>query len=154
MRYARGSDADDWTTEAREWDIPLWFWEHFTVQGASSQNWEKGVFSGNGAAPQGYGSITLNAVHFLRSSLDVLLPLSAESSSESQYDPPKPPLPEAELQRWWEKRSPVRDALAQEDLWALAKTDFPTHTVSRDRIRTLTEGRRPGPKTDTRDSSA
>jgi hypothetical protein len=147
MRFARGADPDDWTTEAREWDVPIWFWESFTANYASSQDWEKGRFAGRGTAPQGYGWMTLQGVYFLRSSLDVLLPRSMQrEEGADQYQPPKPNLPEADLKRWWEKRAPVRDALSQNDLWALAKADFPEHTVARERIRGLAEGRVPGPK--------
>ncbi len=147
MRFALGSKPDDWTSEAREWDVPLWFWEDFTPRDASTQNWETGLFAGQGRGPQGYGWITLNGVYFLRSSLDVLLPASMQGEAgQAQYEPPKPPVPDAQLQRWWDKRSPVRDALSQADLWTLAKADFPDHAVARERIRALSEGRTPGPK--------
>lgn len=147
MRFALGRQPQDWTTEAREWDIPTWFWEEFTTQDASSQDWEQGLFAGSGRAPEGYGSMTLNGVHFLRSSLDVLLPTDALPADEQeQVDLRRPPLPEADLRRWWDKLAPVREALSQERLWAVAKSDHPGHTISRERIRALAEGRAPGPK--------
>ena len=62
------------------------------------------------------------------------------------FNPPKPNVAETELLRWWQKRESVRDALSQNDLWALAKADHPEHTVARDRIRALAENRKPGPK--------
>lgn len=148
MRWAAGQRSDEWTREEREWDVPTWFWEHFTTQDASSQDWEQGRFSGRGRGPQGYGWLTLNGVHFLRSSLDVLLPSAPAAPGENdQADPRKPALSEAELQRWWNKLAKARDGLTQEQLRALAATDHPQHSVSRDRIRALAEGRKPGPKT-------
>lgn len=60
--------------EVREWDVPPWFWENFTLSGHSSQNWERGDFSGRGVAPNGLRQMALSAVHFLRVSLDALLP--------------------------------------------------------------------------------
>ncbi|MHC9419873.1 hypothetical protein ACYZX9_14890 [Sphingomonas citri] len=149
MRWALGRKPDDgWTEEAREWDVPIWFWEHFTTQDASSQNWEQGLFAGRGRGPQGYGWLTLNGVHFLRSSLDVLLPSAAPApSGDDQADTRKPALSEADLRRWWEKLAPVRERLTQEQLRALAASDHPQHSVARDRIRALAEGRKPGPKT-------
>ena len=147
MRFALGRKPDNWTVEVREWDVPAWFWEEFTGRDTSSQDWEQGLFAGSGRAPEGCGSITLNGVHFLRSSLDVLLPVDARPKDEQeQVDPSKPNLPEADLRRWWEKLGTVREALSQERLWAVAKSDHPDHTVSRERIRGLAEGRTPGPK--------
>jgi hypothetical protein len=148
MRWALGRSPDDgWTEEGREWDVPIWFWQHFTTQDASSHNWEQGLFAGRGRGPQGYGWLTLNGVYFLRSSLDVLLPTAAAiADGEASADPRKPALPEAELRRWWERLAGARDALTQEQLRALATNDHPQHTVSRERIRALTDGRKPGPK--------
>jgi hypothetical protein len=147
MRWARDADSDDWTTEAREWDIPTWFWEMFMTPDASSHDWEQGRFSVRGKGPQGYGSFTLNAVHFLRSSLDVLLPAAPiASGGPESADPKKPALSEGELRRWWDKLSGARDALTQEQLRALAASDHPDHAVSRERIRALADGRKPGPK--------
>jgi hypothetical protein len=148
MRWARGSKPDDWTTEAREWDIPVWFWERFTTQDASSQNWEQGLFAGRGRGPQGYGWLTLNGVHFLRSSLDALLPATASpADGQEVLDLRRSALPEAELRRWWNKLAGAREFLTQEQLRALAASDHPQHTVSRDRIRALADGRKPGPRT-------
>ena len=148
MRWASGRKPDDgWTEEAREWDVPIWFWEHFVTQDASSQSWEQGVFAGRGRGPHGYGWLTLNGVHFLRSSLDVLLPSAPPAPIDDELaDPRKPALSEAELRRWWDRLSPVRDGLTQEELRALATSAHPQHTVSRDRIRALADGRKPGPK--------
>lgn len=147
MRWAAGSKQDDWTTEKREWDVPIWFWEGFTTQDASSHDWEQGRFAGRARGPQGYGWVTLNGVYFLRSSLDVLLPTATpRADGEEPADSRKPALPEAELRRWWEKLAGARDTLTQEQLRALAINDHPQHTVSRERIRALADGRKPGPK--------
>lgn len=147
MRWALGHKPDDWTTEVREWDIPLFFWENFATHEASSQDWEQGLFAGRGRGPQGYGWMTLNGVHFLRSSLNVLLPATpAPVEGQDPVDPRKPALPEAELHRWWDKLAGARDTLTQEQLRAVATSDHPQNTVSRERIRALADGRKPGPK--------
>jgi hypothetical protein len=147
MRFAGGRRPDAWTNEAREWDIPTWFWERFTAHDSSRQDWVTGIFSGSGRAPKGYGSMTLTGVHFLRSSLEVLKPSPASTDLEfGPREAKKPPLSEAALDRWWEKLTAAREALSQDQLWLLAKAAHPEHSVSRDRIRTLTEGRSPGPK--------
>ena len=70
--------------EAREWDVPNWFWQNFTGHGTSSQVWENGMFAGRGTAPTGLRSMTLAGVHFLRASLEVLRPPSASRALTEQ----------------------------------------------------------------------
>ncbi len=148
MRSALGQDPNDWRDEAREWDVPLWFWADFTGPDGTSQNWDLGTFSGRGRGPAGLSWLTLNGVYFLRTSLDALLPSESQLEGRTaKYEAPKPTLPDAELKRWWHKRSDVRDKLSQDDLWTLVKANFPDQSVARDRIRELAEGRTPGPKT-------
>lgn len=147
MRWGAGQRPGDWTREEREWDVSTWFWECFKTPDASSQDWEQGRFAGRGRGPEGQGWSTLHGVQFLRSSLDVLLPVAPKApGAEDQADPRKPALPEAELQRWWNKLAKVRDGLTQEQLRALAANDHPQHSVSRNRIRAPAEGRKLGPK--------
>jgi hypothetical protein len=147
MRWASGNNPGRWTTEVREWDVPTWFWEDFTAENSSTQSWEQGLFAGRGRGPQGYGWITLNGVYFLRSSLDVLLPAAHFlDAGQEALDKRKPDLPEAELRRWWDRLSGARDVLTQEQLRALATNDHPQHSISRERIRALADGRKPGPK--------
>lgn len=74
MQRADGQRADNWAVEAREWDVPVWFWESFTSEGSSSQVWELGTFTGRGMAPTGRCSITLTGLYFARSSLEAMLP--------------------------------------------------------------------------------
>lgn len=76
-----GVQKTNWDWEAREWDIPPWFWEGFTDEGSSSQSWDTGKFAGRGRAPNGLRWITLNGVHFLRESLNVLLPVAASNAT-------------------------------------------------------------------------
>ena len=70
----RSPPVTDWTDEAREWDVPGWFWQGFTGQGSSSQDWERGVFGGKGRGPTGVFYITLTGVHFARTSLKAMRP--------------------------------------------------------------------------------
>ena len=74
MQRADGGPPDDWTDEAREWDVPQWYWDNFTASESSSQQWERGVFSGRGSGPHGYSWITLSGVYFSRDSLLAMLP--------------------------------------------------------------------------------
>jgi hypothetical protein len=73
-KQAKENEPDRWFIEERESDIPLWFWVNFTDVATSQQDWERGVFTGRGAAPNGAFWITLNGVHFLRASLEAMLP--------------------------------------------------------------------------------
>lgn len=50
MRLALGNHkTENWAAEAREWDVPTWFWQDFTSHDASSQDWEQGSFAGHKA---------------------------------------------------------------------------------------------------------
>lgn len=69
MQRADGGRPDKWTSDAREWDIPDWFWDCFTLPGSSSQNWERGVFAGKGRTPTGSCWITLTGVYFAENAL-------------------------------------------------------------------------------------
>ncbi len=74
-QHSTNADSGRWQLEEREWDVPLWFWERFTVNGSSSQDWERGVFSGSGVIPMvGRASITLTDVRFSRVSIESLRP--------------------------------------------------------------------------------
>ncbi|WP_394999192.1 hypothetical protein [Sphingomonas sp.] len=70
----RAQPFNAWTDEAREWEIPGWFWEGFTKQGSSSQDWERGVFAGKGLGPSGVCYMTLTGVHFARTPLEAMRP--------------------------------------------------------------------------------
>ena len=81
MRRADGGRPESWTFQEREWNVPVWFWDHFTGHQSSSQNWERGIFSGKGRAPDGRCWITLTGVFFLAESLAVLLPHTVQKAS-------------------------------------------------------------------------
>jgi hypothetical protein len=81
MQRADGQRGDHWAFEAREWDVPVWFWESFTSEDSSSQAWELGTFAGRGIAPTGRCTITLTGVYFARSSLAAMLPELAKSTA-------------------------------------------------------------------------
>ncbi len=55
-------------------------------------------------------------------------------------------LPPAELKKWWNGLGAGRDSMTQADLWAKVREKFPSNSITRDRIRALTKGRKPGPK--------
>ncbi|MEO9132440.1 MAG: hypothetical protein ABI240_14690 [Sphingomonas sp.] len=142
-----GRDNTDWTWEEREWDVQPWFWEDFTADGSSSQEWETGTFSGRGVGPNGLRRITLTGVYFLAASLDPTVPGSQPAGSALTSGlPSKPALATAELQRWWEKKAKVREQLGEADLVAMVRAAYPESHVSRERIRELMGPRKTGPK--------
>ena len=63
----------NWDWEEREWNIPGWFWQQFTIAERSHQNWELAKFSGKGRAPVEITYMTLSGVHFHRASLEALV---------------------------------------------------------------------------------
>lgn len=71
MKRAISDDHCIWAE--REWDIPVWFWESFTKQLESHQNWETGRFSGRGRAPDGSGEMVLSGVYFHAQTLRLLI---------------------------------------------------------------------------------
>lgn len=77
------SEATDWSWEAREWDIPSWFWEQFTGEGSSNQDWTTGRFSGRGKATNGLRYLTLQGVHFFKESLIALRPAAVGGVAQS-----------------------------------------------------------------------
>lgn len=80
MQRADGGKPANWTWVEREWDIPVWFWDNFTGPESSSQNWDRGLFSGKGRAPDARCWITLTGVFFLAESLNVLLPHAVQKA--------------------------------------------------------------------------
>ena len=97
QQTAKG-DPDSWDIEEREWDVPAWFWENFTAQGSSTQDWERGVFAGQGQWPGGHVWITLTGVYFYGPSIDALRPGSGETKSvETSGGPGNPGRPPAEF---------------------------------------------------------
>jgi len=75
------TDEAEWSWEAREWDVPSWFWKTFADKGSSTQDWASGCFSGKGRGPNGLGYITLHGVHFLKESLSALLPATVATAA-------------------------------------------------------------------------
>ena len=61
-----------------------------------------------------------------------------------------PRLPEAGLGSWWQNLSPDQQAMSQDTLLEDCRAAHPDHRVTRDRIRSLTSGRKRGPKPITR----
>lgn len=79
-----GSNETGWIWEAREWDIPPWFWNGFTDAGSSSQDWALGKFAGRGKGPNNLRYLTLHGVHFLRESLGALTPVTTAIAAKSE----------------------------------------------------------------------
>jgi hypothetical protein len=158
MQEASGMRPDKWVNTEREWDIPLWFWQNFTEREESAQLWETGVFAGRAHFKGSHRWLTLSGVHFERKSLGILIPeffvdQPAPMTIASQIEncPPIPrdelrPLAESLLQKWWDGKAQVRDALSHSELLTLARAAFPNNHVARDRIRNLAGVRKRGRK--------
>lgn len=98
MQKRTYANSTKWSAEEREWDVSEWFWTNFTQTDSSSQDWDRGVFKGNGHAPTGSCHIQLTGVYFLRSALDALV---------SQVVSPQLPSPEQNKggrprKEWWD----------------------------------------------------
>ncbi|MCJ2180891.1 hypothetical protein [Novosphingobium album (ex Hu et al. 2023)] len=83
------------------------------------------------------------AVVFRRVDLERLWPSLPTQLNAQQAD--KPRLCDADLQRWWTEQAEV-EATPVERLWEQAKSAFPLHQISRERIRSLAGTRKRGPK--------
>ncbi|CCA94358.1 hypothetical protein [Novosphingobium sp. PP1Y] len=83
------------------------------------------------------------AVVFRRVDLERLWPSLPTQVSNRRADRPR--LPEADLRRWWTEQDEV-EAVPIEELWKQAQNAFPSHQISRDRVRTLAGPRKRGPK--------
>lgn len=149
---AQGSDGrhnqDDWAWQFREWDIPSWFWEKFTSAECSSQDWETGTFSGRANGPGKIRLVTLSGVHFLRTTLAALAAAAYQPDTRTgDGNPPTmPPLSQANLEIWWNKKIAIREALSEAELLALVREAHPNNFISRDRVRELMGPRKRGPK--------
>lgn len=83
--YRQGRSNVETLTEEREWNIPLWFWQEFTLSEKSGQDWEMGKFSGSGNGPDLINYVILSGVHFHRESMAALDgPKAAPPESEEQ----------------------------------------------------------------------
>lgn len=93
---AEGVSASEWTLAEREWDIPPWFWERL-VSAGGTQDWDRGKFGAGFKGRDGERHYTLDGVHFLRESLDALLPapnqtmMAPAPASESRIKGGRPP---------------------------------------------------------------
>ncbi len=95
VRRGDGGQTKNWKLQEREWDVPVWFWDNFTLPDSSTQDWERGIFSGTGRAPDGRCWLSLTGLFFLAESLNVLLPHDVQRApatapaSKSGGRPPK-----------------------------------------------------------------
>lgn len=97
MQTSRAGRPENWDTAVREWDVPSWFWQNFTQDGSSSQDWERGVFNGKARFPSGPCWIRLSGVHFSKDTLEALLP--HQQSSPTANLPNKGGRPRKD---WWD----------------------------------------------------
>ena len=97
MQMRMYANQANWSAEEREWNVPEWFWTNFTQTGSSSQDWDRGLFKGNGKAPTGSCHIQLIGVYFLKSALEALVPPAfAPETSPEQNKGGRP------RKEWWD----------------------------------------------------
>lgn len=138
-----GSNPDQITVVEREWDVPTWFWQHYVEKSRSSQEWTTGKFKGRPNASMPTKWIELTGVYFLRSTIET----ENDHVSDGESNVEKwPDLSAADLERWWKSMAKARDSLSQKELLLLVRQRYPEKFISRDRIRDLATGRKPGKK--------
>ncbi|QNO27641.1 hypothetical protein EEB18_001190 [Sphingopyxis sp. OPL5] len=137
--------------------IPAWFWSSSASHPDAVLNWKSGNFAGPGETDlDEYCQAQARGVAFERVALSDAIELALKSKPTKAPVAPvamaevvegdKPPLSEAELQKWWTKRATIRDSLTQDELLALIRVAYPDKHISRERIRALTGERKRGPK--------
>lgn len=130
-------------TMQREWDVPTWFWNEYCEGPSTSHDWELGSFKGESHGAKADSRIELTGVHFLASTINAHLK-AIDCGDATEVG--KPPLPEAELKRWWDGMAASRESLTQGDLLLLIRAKYPDNHIARDRIREISGGRKPGKK--------
>lgn len=145
VQMSRRRERRSETTVEREWDVPVWFWEHCMTSLSAKIDWTLGSFSGNHFVDGNWTRFDLTGVHFLRSALEPDIAVGDDSTNEAGKTP-KPRLPESHLIKWWTAKAQIREGLSIDELLTLAREKFPDNHVSRDRIRVLARGRKRGPK--------
>lgn len=128
-------------TFEREWDIPVWFWREYCSRYSASQNWDIGRFSGQSAPGPNELHIELTGVHFLKVTIPGYVATAEGDAFKSEN---MPPLPAAELERWWRSMAKTRDNLSQDQLLVLIRAKYPENHIARDRIRELASDRKRG----------
>ena len=132
----------------REWDIPAWFWlEHNADYG----DWTSGVFTVHATPYRSVQSVTVSGAHFFQPALAAMRrsdsPISIlKVDDEGDDGSVHPPVSSAALSKWWNAKSNTYDALSQDEILTLAKAAFPKNTITRERIRDMTPGRKRGRK--------
>lgn len=59
-----------WTAQAREWDVPTWFWTEVVFGEASTTNWDTGVFEGPSPRAGGTKLFRVSGLHFDKAGLE------------------------------------------------------------------------------------
>lgn len=142
-------EASRWQLEKPEVD---WIWSHTEI------DWVAGDFSFHMETKVEKGPMKLTVVMgralgvcFNRTGLPTTQRIGIVTNGDGGKSHKKPPnrprLPDALLISWWNglsdetKVQPIDGALVP-----LAQASFPNHSISRERVRALDPGRKPGPK--------
>lgn len=158
------SRAETWTRDWREpkteADLPTEFWlgtpvsENGTpLDCFSSLAWDSGIFSvlvnETGARRYVEGPPPYqHTAHFVKFSAEDLTRCIAKSrNGQSQrLTAEKPRLPDSALNAWFDNLGPDAERKSQPELWELCREHHPDHSITRQRIRDKTTGRKRGPK--------
>ncbi|WP_430417029.1 hypothetical protein [Parasphingorhabdus sp.] len=148
-RYGTNQDS---ATDS-ELAIPDWFWEKCTNQNQCVLDWHSGIFSGKGYFDGETYQAKFLGVKLRVSDLDVFAqrdeteqsdePLSLIQNKENSV---RPELSDADLNKWWQSKSIIRDSLTKDELLALVRAKFPDNHISRERVREPIGPRKQGPK--------
>lgn len=150
MQYSGYGKTGPWDMENSEWEIAPFFWQRCTSPNYSSRDWDAGVFEGSYTNSHSREWFRLTGVHFVKSSLAVIIPSILEVTAKAEGAPVNnedlPPLAEAKLNAWWRGKEAIADSLTEEELLTLVRAKFPENYISRARIRKFTSGRMQGRK--------
>lgn len=137
---------ENWDVEEREAEVPIWFWQSFAKANASSQDWQLGLFQGEGTAFDKPALARLSGVHFYRDALSAFDKGQPKGTPKTASKGGRPP-----ASYWDDLWSAMATQLYEGDLqpkrqadiekamqdWASANGHEPAVSTIRDRARKL-----------------
>lgn len=121
--------------------IPRLYWN------SSNSKMIEVIYSGTATSDAGAGNPVLLARDSFFQWRSVRQRVAATFAKERRgKDEAKPPLSEKGLADWFEALSSSDRSLATDKLWSLCKSANPANSITRERVRQLLVGRKPGPR--------
>lgn len=150
----------DWREAEKDVDLPTMFWRGTPVTADGTpldcfraNDWDIGTFivmvNETGARRYVEGPPPYqHTAHFVKFSAEDLTRCIAKSrNGQSQrLTAEKPRLPDSALKAWFDNLGPEAERKSQPELWELCREHHPDHSITRQRIRDKTTGRKRGPK--------